>query len=293
MILSFSKPPKELIKQRIFTLLFLLYGFVVNGQNVCNPNEIEQLYDPVVSGFHSSIAHTVNGIEVWGEMMNNSGLDTDPVLSPQIMNVANYPALTGDVLRASLGSKGVDVAQGVLLTTTGLFAWGKEGVVLHDDLTTSNTFQKITTVLGTPSGVAEADGLPTGIDPLDVDMLFASYLGMAIVANGNVYVLSQDAKARGIGLTTMTAGTALAWAKVTTSAAGNPDLENIVAIRGASFDNGDITKTKLVFMAVTSTDDLYTWGENVYLGNGTDQQLQSRATLMNFPLPSGPKNNCA
>ncbi len=86
--------------------------------------------------------------------MSNSG---GSVLSPQDINSTNYPNLTGIPLLASTASAGSGSSeQSVLLTTTGLFAWGTEGVSIPNAITTSATFQKLTIN-------SKTDGLPTGL----------------------------------------------------------------------------------------------------------------------------------
>lgn len=68
--------------------------------------------------------------------MANNG--TSAVLSPQDINASNYPAMTGTPLLAATASAGAGAdEQSVLLTTSGLFVWGKEDVVVNTSLTSS------------------------------------------------------------------------------------------------------------------------------------------------------------
>jgi len=118
-----------------------------------NRNTIE--YDNFVSSFHSTIVRTsTGGFKAWGEYMNNNG--STHALSPLDVTVANYPNLTGTPLKATLGSNFFQAVQGILLTTTGLFAWGSEGIVIDGTITSSTTFQKLT-ING------QTDGLPVGV----------------------------------------------------------------------------------------------------------------------------------
>lgn len=103
--------------------------------------------------------------------------------------------MSGTVLKASLGGfvntgnnlSGTYYTQGIVLTTTGLFAWGTEGSVISPDLTTSSTFQKISA----PIGGDNSTGLPTGVSPNDVSMLIAADRTLVILTNtGNVWILS-------------------------------------------------------------------------------------------------------
>ncbi|HRD07907.1 MAG TPA: hypothetical protein PK037_10090, partial [Saprospiraceae bacterium] len=193
--------------------------------------------------------------------MNNNG--SSHALSPLDITVANYPLLTGTPLKATLGSNFFQNVQGILLTTTGLFAWGSEGAVLDATITSSTTFQKLT-ING------QTDGLPVGVDPVDVKMITATNGALAIVTcSGSVYVISQFSEVRGVG----GGGTSTAWSQVTTSTAGNPVISGIVACR-LSYD---------LAYALGSDGSIWTWGFNTYLGNGTASATRTRATQMTLP----------
>lgn len=224
-------------------------------------------YDNFLSSFHSTVVRTANGqCKVWGEYMANNGATS--VLAPTEINVINYPALTGTVLKVNLGSFLTPEVQGVVLTTTGLFAWSVEGVVLHPDLTTSTVFQKITVNGNT-------QGLPNGVSPLDVKMIFSTYKTLAITTcSGDVYVLSQFGENTGTGLAgTLSAAAATQWYRVTTSAAGNPFLTNVIAVRGS----------ENTLFALKSDGTLWTWGRETYLANNTASASRNRATQMTLP----------
>jgi hypothetical protein len=109
-------------------------------------------------------------------------------LSPIAITVSNYPNLTGTPLKSTIGGQGSSGSeQFILLTTTGLFAWGSEDNVLDTTLTSSSAFARITS----PSN-SESTGLPTGVSPSDVKMMVGSYQTLAILTNnGNVWVLNQ------------------------------------------------------------------------------------------------------
>ena len=220
--------------------------------------------------FHSTVVRTANGtFQVWGEDMGNDGLVD--LLSPITINATNYPALgTATPLKAMLGSSSANNVQGILLATNGLYAWSREGMVLDASITSSSTFQKLT-ING------NANGLPTGVNPADVKMMFATYLTLAITTcSGDVWVISQNANARGNGA----GGNATTWYRVTTSAVGNPFLTNVVACRG----------NYNALMALKSDGTVHVWGDNVLLGNNTAIiAAQSRAVQMTLPAGITPK----
>lgn len=245
-----------------------------NGTNLANTgisstNDFTKIeYDNYVSAFHSTIVRTGNGSFVtWGELTENAGSTSN--LSPVEINSTNYPALTGTPLKAGCATRSSNTFQGILLTTTGLFAWGFEGTVIDASLTSSRTFQKLT--IG-----GNTAGLPIGIAPGEVKMMYVGAGTIAITTcSGNVWVLSQDFSERGNG----GLGSSLAWSRVTTNAAGNPDLSGIVVCRGAGNS----------LMALKNDGTVWVWGTNIYLGNNTGITAQFRAVQMTAPSGITPK----
>jgi len=234
------------------------YGF---GSST--PNTLE--YDNVVSGYHSTIGRNSDGkLMIWGERAASNG--SNHVTAPQEINSTNYPALTGVPFRFTIGCDN-DV-QHFVLTTTGLFVWGLEGVVLDNSLTPSNGMHKLT--IG-----GQSNGLPAGVSPADVKMMFATGGTLAIVTcSGAGYVLSSiNPRMRGDGTTTMTKALRTTWSRVKTSI--TTDLNNIVAIRG----------NYNTLMALTNTGQVYTWGESTLLGteNSSTQSGRAYATQMTLP----------
>ncbi|HMR89322.1 MAG TPA: hypothetical protein PKD51_14270, partial [Saprospiraceae bacterium] len=222
-------------------------------------------YDNFVSVFHATIARTYDGtFKCWGENIGSNG--ATHITSPQVINSTNYPGLTGTPLKATAGSNFASTGQFILLTTTGLFAWGNAGNVLSTTIKSTNTFSKLT-ING------ETDGLPIGIDPVDVKMLQATYQTLVLTTcSGSVYVLSQAGNARGNGNT----GDSNTWYQVTTSDAGNPPLTNIVAARA-------IHNT---VYALASDNTIWTWGNGSYLGDTNASAIRTRATIMTHPNTS-------
>jgi len=227
-------------------------------------------YDNFISSFHSTIVRTSDGsLQVWGERMANNG--TANLTTSRTINRTNFPALSAGatVLKGALGSNSSSSTQAIVLATDGLYAWGTAGAVLAASITTNSTFQKITIA-------GNANGLPTGVIPSDVKMMFATYGTLAITTcSGDVWVISQTANVRGNGAS----GDALNWYRVTTTENGNPFLSNVVACRG-SYNS---------LMALKSDGTVYVWGTSVYLGNNSASGNQTRAAQMTLPASITPK----
>ncbi len=231
--------------------------------------DVNRKYDKIVSGYHSSMALSSNGdFLVWGQAIASNG--TTDVAPPKAINTTNFSSLTGTVLHTTMGgvgSGGKD--QYLALTTTGLWAWGFETGVLEGTLTTSAAFQKIQT----PTGGDAVTKLPLGVSPTDVTMFVASHQTLMLVANGNVWILTQaSANIQGDG-TTLSATT---WHKVKTNS--TTDLSNVIVVRGQVSSS-----TLNALMALTTDGSVYTWGSSTYLGNSSAASSKNYATLMTLP----------
>jgi len=237
--------------------LIFMYGISAFSQT-CQPNDP---YDQIVSDFHSTIARRQDGtLVIWGEDKASNGLDN--VLTPIEINSINYPGLTGIPLKGALGSKFLNASQAIVLTTTGLFVWGKEGIVISNTLTTSPAFQKITVA-------GKEDGLPPGVFPKNIKVMTATCNALAIVTDsGYVWVLGNSIRLYGDGSATTTSD----WHQVRTSIAPYPLLKNIVHLRvsiNAAF-------------AVDSNNVWYTWGARVFNGLN-NPTFSTRATTIIKP----------
>ena len=117
-------------------------NFGLNSTTLNNPLTIE--YDNFVSGFHSSIVRTYSGeFKVWGELMGNAGSGASSHLyATQTIDANNYPALSGTVLKATMASRSSSNVEAVILTTTGLFAWGKRNTLLAKIRKRGNQWRK-------------------------------------------------------------------------------------------------------------------------------------------------------
>ena len=264
----------RVLKSQFITIILLSLVFGLRTTELVAQCVPTNKYDKIISSFHQSVAIKSDGTySVWGDLMSNSG--TAAVLSPQDINVTNYPSLTGTVLKASLGSNRTS-AQGIVLTTTGLFAWGTSGTILETSLTGSNdAFHHIVT----PTGGDPSTGLPSGVTPANVKMLFTTYQTLAIVTSaGDVWVLTQAAlQLAGNGASgTPSTAQAKTWYKVQTSA--GVYLSNVDAVRGQVADN-----THNALMAVTTSGAIYTWGASTFLGNASAVASKTYATAMTLP----------
>src|SRR5690554_5082894 len=228
-------------------------------------------YDNFVATFHSTVVRDSDGnFQVWGEEIGHHATNVNSftnLLSPVVINNTNFHnGITGTPLKAALGSNYVNAVQGVLLTTTGLHAWGRPGVVLDATLTTNWRMQPVTVGGNT-------NGLPTGVTPAQVKMMFVTGRTIAITTcGGDVYVLSQRPNIYQPG------GSSTLWTRVRTNEAGNPYLTNVIVTRGA---NG-------VMFALRNDNTLWTWGDYTYLGDNTAADAtRDYATQMESPVPTG------
>lgn len=238
-----------MVKHLFLNVVVFFCSFSVFAQT-CQPNDP---YDQIVSDFHSTIARRQDGsLVVWGEGKASDG--ASHVLTPQVINSTNYPGLTGIPLKGALGSNGKkgnprEGSQAILLTSTGLFAWGDRGFVIPSMLTTNTVFQKITVA-------GKADGLPPGIKPENVKIMTATCGSLAIVTDsgyvwilGSVYLLFGDGSSAA-----PTFPSPISWRQVRTAEAPYPFLKAVAQLR---------ISTNAVF-AVDSNNVWYTWGRRIY-----------------------------
>lgn len=240
--------------------------------NSTGPNTLE--YDNMVGLFHSSMAKEADGtVKVWGQGAAHNGFgQNNNLLVPNNLNSINYPLLTGDVLKFT-GASNTNSQQFAVLTTTGLFTWGNEGILIPSALQSQGVFTKLAVGTYGITGTAKTDGLPAGVNPTDVKMMFGSNGILALVTcTGDAWILSSNGNLYSDGTVDSNAND-IVWHRIKAGTAGNPELTNVVAVRGTL--NGA--------MALTATGDLYTWGSNVRTGVGNAVNL-SFATLMNKPV---------
>ena len=178
------------------TFFAIVVLIIVSNQGLFAQCDVNQKYDKIMSGYHGSITLKNDGTySCWGQTMKSDG-STD-ALVPQDINSTNYTALgSATIYKAAIGGAGGGGNdQMILLTSTGIFAWGGKGNVLKTTLTNVNTFGNITAPTG---GIGSTTlDLPTGVLPTDVQTMFATYQTLVLVTKivnnvgGNVYVLTQ------------------------------------------------------------------------------------------------------
>ncbi|SKB58582.1 gliding motility-associated C-terminal domain-containing protein [Soonwooa buanensis] len=258
-------------------LLILPYFFSIliysqcNTFSDCNPNSglysgndpslIE--YDNFTVAFHTSVVKDAFGQwKIWGANGKSDG--TTPASVPQIINQENYPKLRGDILKVALGSF-YGNGQLIVLTTEGLFAGGASGAVIPLSIKPTDEFDKVTVD-------SKSDGLPAGITPQDVKMLFAStYTLILTTCTGEVYVLSENPVAWANGKQ----GSDNVWHQVME----NPttSLKDVIVCRGQSAKG----------YALKKDGSLWTWGEKVQLGANQISQTVSLDYATKMLVPTG------
>jgi len=109
--------------------------------------------------------------------------------------------------------------------TTDVVVWGKSGLRDFNRITNTSSVKKI-------SVNGKSDGLPPGVSPSQVKMLFASTRVLAITTcDGTVFVLSNSREQNqgdGLALHSTT------WSQVKVDAPGNPYLSDAIAVRGST-----------------------------------------------------------
>lgn len=239
-------------------------------------------YDNFTSAFHATVVRDADGqFYIWGEGVNyaapgnnnpgNFGTKTE-------INATTFPGLTGIPLKATMGSgmpgSTSSFQQGtstILLTTDGLFAWGKRGSYgILDDSGFGGNMNRTGFIKMEING--KADGLPANVTPMDVKMMFGTLNTLAIVTcDGAAWVLSQrDVSMRGSG---SGATSSNIWYRVRTNS--STYLENVIALRG-SYNT---------MIALTGNNEVYTWGVNTLLGteNSFNSTARNYATKMTLP----------
>lgn len=224
-----------------------------------NNNPATIAYDNMGSSFHSTYSVEEIGNRFWGEQMQSNGLSD--LLTPQFINSTNYSVLTGKIYHIGLGSNSINDVQYVVLTSTGLFVGGSINAVISSSVLNTQTFSKI-------SINGKSDGLPTGISPDSVKMMFVTEGSIIITTcGGRVFVLSQHTFIRG----GRGAGSNTSWSQVMQST--SIPLTNVIVARGCS----------RVGYALKKDSTIWTWGEGNLKGDGSGYYTCDSAVKMNLP----------
>ena len=229
--------------------------------NATDPNTIE--YDNLVAGDHAILAKEKDStFKIWGQGTAPGGGPTDNFYVPTAITPANGFNYTGTPLKATSVGSGASTSS-ALLTTDGLYAWGTSHLISPSLKTTNST----TYAFGKVSVNGKADGLPPGVSPTDVKMMFGTWYSLVIVTcKGESWTLSGSTSnnAYGDGMS-MTPANNLIWHRTKISA--TETLDNVVAVRGSY-------RAKF---ALTSEGRLFTWGEGTCIGDGTDNPTTGTA----------------
>lgn len=255
---------------RVWGWMILFFCVAYTSKAQCNVNDP---YDKIISGYHASVAIKSTGeYSIWGANMAPSGLAGQ--LTPLEINSTNYAGISGTIYKAGIGgtNTGASIDQAAVLTSTGLFAWGAVGSLFSPSLTTSAGVAQITP----PTGSSPI-GLPLGLEPQDVKMLFAVYRTLVLLSKaGDVYVLGYMSGALdGNGAVQGTTGMN-SWQRVKLDA--TTYLTGVKNVRGQS-----ARANYNAFVAETNDGKLYTWGASTFLGDGTGSAYRSYATEMTLP----------
>ena len=233
---------------RVWGWLILFFCVALDDIAQCNVNDP---YDKLISGYHASVAIKSTGeYSIWGANMAPSGLVGQ--LTPLEINGSNYSGISGTIYKAGIGgtNSGASIDQAVVLTSTGLYAWGAVGSLFSPTLTTSAGVAQISPPLGSSS-----IGLPAGLEPTDVKMLFAVYRALVLLSkSGDVYVLGYLSGALdGNGAMQGTTGSNT-WQRVKIDP--TTYLANVKSVRGQSSG-----ANYNAFVAETNDGKMYTWDE--------------------------------
>lgn len=231
---------------------------IIGTPQDCDPNDDRLgLLDPVQALFHASIVKTANGDWlVFGNSAHGSG-NTNQNTPAKLESGFNGFNFTGNPLMVTGVSYPTLLGyhQYILLTTTGLYVWGKPNSVF------TNASMAMTQV-----------ALPAGVSPANIQMIDAgrnaSIGSLALLTKtGEVWVYSNTIGSNVQGDGNMaTSGWHQAMLNATTPLTGMKDVRTA----GAS-------------AIATDGNIFYTWGSNVFLGNGLPASNKNYATPMIIP----------
>lgn len=242
-------------KHLLFIVLLLLLFTTVKlpGQNCPTINE-DGVFSPetdvLMTSYHQSMAKTTTGIVAWGEDMDSSGGNATTLTE---VTPANGYTYSGTPLHFALS--GNSDGQAFLATTVSLYAWGGVGEVVDGDFVSGLAFNDMNATQTLPFNAA------------DITQMHASSDVLFVVSAGEVWVATTGATAPNGNAST----NGNIWQQVQTSLG--------VPLTGVE----NVTGNKYAGYALMSNGDIYTWGDNVVIGDGTAAQNLDYATLMTAP----------
>jgi hypothetical protein len=206
--------------------------------------------DFFAASFH---AHFVN---ISGDTPLVTGDSAAPNGSSDVMTYIEVTPANGYTY-SGIAIKGLVVgerSQFALLTTAGIYIWGEQGKMIPTPLTSSKSIQNLP--------------LPFGILPSDIKDIAAGHGTLAIITNtGELYTITNNDYMSGDG----TFPPDNNWHQVMINA--TTPLTNVI-----HYEIGDEGA-----FVITATNDWYTWGNDMYLGNGAGTADYDFATVMNKP----------
>ena len=237
------------------SLMFFVFLFVfssvnaqcptINGDGIFNPES-----DVLMTSYHQSMAKTTTGIVAWGEDMAANGGNAATITE---VTPANGYTYSGTPLHFAVS--GNSNGQGFLATTVSLYAWGAAGEVVDADFVSGAVFNDMDATQTLPFNAA------------DITQMHASSDVLFVISAGEIWVATTG--------TTAPSGNASTngniWQQVQTSLG--------VPLTGAL----TVTGNKYAGYALLTNGDIYTWGDNVVVGDGSGIQNLDYATLMTAP----------
>jgi len=249
-------------------ILFVFYTNPSYSQIACPTLNSNGVYskdsDVVISTYHSSVALTSTYFVTWGEAMSSSGTDATTITAVSPANGYNY---SGNPKMVALS--GNDSAQAFLLTTTGLYTWGKFTEVVDGGL-----------VVSTSTSGFSAMTLPSGVAPSDVKKIKANTKVFFLLTNsGDVYITGHGSGSTPLGYVAADGtNTANVWHHVQNSATAGDYLTNVVEITG---------NRQTVFVR-KSDNTIWAWGKQTPVGSTAVSTVKTYPTQITASgLPAG------
>jgi gliding motility-associated-like protein len=246
----------------ISMMIFVMFTNLSYSQIACPTLNSDGVYskdsDVVISTYHSSVALTSTYFVTWGEAMSSAGTDATAITVVKPANGYNY---SGSPRMVALS--GNSDAQAFVLTTVGLYTWGKFTEVVDGSIVVSSS----------TSGFS-AMTLPTGVLPSDVKKIKANTKVFFLLTNsGNVYVTGH-----GSGAYVAADGTSTnnEWHHVQNSATAGDYLTNVIEITG---------NRQTVFVK-KSDNTIWSWGKQAAVGTtavATDKSYPTQITASGLP----------